>query len=1082
MADEVTRIEIVAEDKTGPGVASAKRNLTGLQSSLNNVSSGMGGISSAAAGASRSLLSLGSAAAVVGGTVAVMGLAKVAGGLIDMGRGALQSYAEFERLGMSLNALAAKEAMLTGQATNMQDALALTSVKSKELLDWIQKLAIESPFRQEDVANAFRLSMALGFNTAEAQRLTKAMLDFSTATGSGGESLERISRALGQMKTKGKLSAEEMLQLSEAGVDANAILMRAFDMTGPQLFDAMKKGAIDVNKAIEAIVSEMEKLYGGAGKNSAESMSGLLSSLSEIGEITSRDLLAGVFKAAQPYIANVVGLLTAPEFKAGIDNWSAKLGAFTTEGLESAAGTVERISSAIAPLLDAQAPAWLTTMVGLGAMGDFNFKVNIKPNVTEVTTPDGGLTVDVTANATTLTTKEGGVYSVDVAAQVVSLDSNPKDEWQPVKLVGKWEEGTIGSLIAAVRAESGSDANKVLLAAGWKDEPAAIAQPLVEGLRGYMETNPVNIGFEAGASMRESIIGALDSFSWEQYTAEWDASLATWTPHLSGLQSAIDAIVTGYQGMMQLDADWKAGTAKALFDAIQRQFNDPITTYASWFVTTLSDLWAAVQGWFTANPVTVSVQPAFSGDMTPQGMEPGYQAPIDVNKPAPEAYIDPVTGEVRYRAIGDGFFRGGLAMVGEAGPELAILPRGTQILSNRDTRALYGGNTPHFAEGTTQIPAGLRGLLAAIGLWVPQAGGPQYGPPTREEAMGWRNFQRQGTQAMQETAKATGEAFESAAKDTNDAFKSALGSVPGLFGTSQVTADQMKMAELGVPQNFADDYLRQLSDEVLNGVDWEGVDITDAANRAGIDPNLPANVILELFKNAWNDSSLFANSANLDLINQDAVKAAIEQQQKELVGKANIMQLFGITDENLSSQADALGAGLASVFGQAADTDAMKAAGVQAFAAIGEGFGDNNTAVSAVGGMAAAVTTATGTPENQTALEDAGKAAAFAYYDGWKSFMAEAAPPPPTGSTGNTAPIGPSLPPGKAVGVGYWAGGWMAVHAGETIYAPRGTAVQTAYESARNGGSTVINNYVTINRAIDEEAFLARMARRLRGN
>jgi hypothetical protein len=58
----------------------------------------------------------------------------------------------------------------------------------------------------------------------------------------------------------------------------------------------------------------------------------------------------------------------------------------------------------------------------------------------------------------------------------------------------------------------------------------------------------------------------------------------------------------------------------------------------------------------------------------------------------------------------------------------------------------------------------------------------------------------------------------------------------------------------------------------------------------------------------------------------------------------------------------------------------------------------------------------------------------------------------------------------------------MAVHAGETIYAPRGTAVQTAYESARNGGSTVINNYVTINRAIDEEAFLARMARRLRGN
>jgi len=64
------------------------------------------------------------------------------------------------------------------------------------------------------------------------------------------------------------------------------------------------------------------------------------------------------------------------------------------------------------------------------------------------------------------------------------------------------------------------------------------------------------------------------------------------------------------------------------------------------------------------------------------------------------------------------------------------------------------------------------------------------------------------------------------------------------------------------------------------------------------------------------------------------------------------------------------------------------------------------------------------------------------------------------------------------VGVGYWSGGWMTVHANETIYAPRGTSVQTARESAEAGG-TVVNNYVTINRAIDEEAFLARMARRL---
>ena len=56
----------------------------------------------------------------------------------------------------------------------------------------------------------------------------------------------------------------------------------------------------------------------------------------------------------------------------------------------------------------------------------------------------------------------------------------------------------------------------------------------------------------------------------------------------------------------------------------------------------------------------------------------------------------------------------------------------------------------------------------------------------------------------------------------------------------------------------------------------------------------------------------------------------------------------------------------------------------------------------------------------------------------------------------------------------------MTVHAAETIYAPRGTTVRNARESARDGrGVTVINN-VTINRQIDEAAFMAKMARQLR--
>ena len=1042
MADYKLRIIVEGVDKATPA--------------LNSVKGALGNIGQIAAGVGIGNLFTG----------AVSGLA-------DMARGALDSYAAYERLGLSLNSLAAKEALLTGQAATMGEAMAMTSGKSKELLDWVQKLAIESPFRQEDVSSAFRLSMALGFNTAEAQRLTRAMVDFSTATGAGGETIERVSRALGQMKTKGKLSAEEMLQLSEAGVDANAILMRAFDMTGPQLFDAMKKGAIDVNAAIEAIVSEMEKLYGGAAKNSAASMSGLLSTLSEIGELSSRNLLAGVFQAAQPTIASIVGILSAPEFQAGLTAWGETLGGFAADGLESAAAAMERVDAALTPLLDKGAPPWLVALQGLATVSDYQLDIKISPEVTTIKTPDGGLTVDVTATATTVTSKDGGLLRVDVVAGEITADANTKDNIPPVKLVADWQKGTIGSLIAADWTDADAEQHKILMKAGWTGDAAIVLQGLlnvndfIAKVTPVLNMNPAQTGGVAGFDLGTQIANSID---WAAYKTKWQQVFDSWSPILKpiaqvnwGEEFSKTRTVNAQLGTFDWGALW----------SVVRVVNAALGSF-DW-----GGLWDKI---YTVNATVkrtyqdVNPYPIYGPQMGAQNTAGSGLGGWD--NPGWADDVRAFYGD----AIGDGFFRGGWALVGENEPELLNLPRGTQIFNGRDTKALLRAGIPGFAEGTTDIPGWLQRGLTAIGLWVPQQQARQYGPPTREEAYGtWRKIEQKGTEALQGTAKQAGDAFEDAAKNTNDAFKSALQNVPGLFGTSQVTGDQMKMAELGVPQNFADDYLRRLSDEVLNGVDWEGVDITDAANRAGIDPNLPANVILELFKNAWNDSSLFANAGNLDLINQDAVKAAIEQQQKELQGKANVLQLFGITDKNLQEQSDALGAGLASVFGKAAESDAMKAAGTQAFAAIGAGFSDNNTAVAAVGGMAKAVITATGTPENAAALEDAGKAAAFAYYGGWKSFMSEAAPPPPGG---NTTPIGPApapaAAPGRAVGVGYWAGGWMTVHANETIYAPRGTSVQTARESAEGGRMVVNNNnYITINRAIDEEAFLARMARRL---
>ena len=52
--------------------------------------------------------------------------------------------------------------------------------------------------------------------------------------------MERI--ALGQMRTKGKVSLEEINQLTESGVDAMRILSEATGLTGKALTDSISKG------------------------------------------------------------------------------------------------------------------------------------------------------------------------------------------------------------------------------------------------------------------------------------------------------------------------------------------------------------------------------------------------------------------------------------------------------------------------------------------------------------------------------------------------------------------------------------------------------------------------------------------------------------------------------------------------------------------------------------------------------------------------------------------------------------------------------------------------------------------------
>lgn len=174
-------------------------------------------------------------------------------------------------------------------------------------------------------------------------------------------------------------------------------------------------------------------------------------------------------------------------------------------------------------------------------------------------------------------------------------------------------------------------------------------------------------------------------------------------------------------------------------------------------------------------------------------------------------------------------------------------------------------------------------------------------------------YNRDMARAQERSAVRAGKALEDGAKKAAQELKSALDKVPGLFSATQVTEQDMKDTKLGIYQDKADEKLRRLRDEVLNGVDWADVSIEDAKaaiERIGVQAADTKEGILQQFENLWNSQALFADMANVEQwIDKAAVEAQLDLQKKSEEGRNNIYKYFGVQIDEAVTAATGGGSG-----------------------------------------------------------------------------------------------------------------------------------------------------------------------------
>lgn len=165
--------------------------------------------------------------------------------------------------------------------------------------------ARRTPFGFTQLQQASRQLLAYGFTADRVLDMITPIGDAVAAMGGGSQMFESVIRALGQIRAKGKLASQEMLQLTEQGIPAWEFLAETLNVTVPEAMDMVSRRMVSSSVAIEAVLSGMMRKFGGAMEAQSKTMLGQWEQL--------KDAMTTITRGMGQDIIRIFGLASAME-------------------------------------------------------------------------------------------------------------------------------------------------------------------------------------------------------------------------------------------------------------------------------------------------------------------------------------------------------------------------------------------------------------------------------------------------------------------------------------------------------------------------------------------------------------------------------------------------------------------------------------------------------------------------------------------------------------------------------------------------------------------------------------------------
>ena len=265
---------------------------------------------------------------IAGGILSADVIRGIANGIMDIGRKAFEAVGSMQALTMAMEAVAATELVNSGAGETFSAVLDQATQKGAELMGWLRKLSVTSPFGYETVAQAFQFNASMGQSTQMAQTTTKAILDFSSAVGLGQGEMQRFAYAMAQTGSTGKITAMDMRQFANSRFglqQLNKVFEIMSQKTGVLIKDyngfnrAIATGRVKVDDFYGAFAEMVDKGYGGAAERMINTIPGLMSNVQDIIFFTMNDLFGGagdlIVQALGPGIGRLTDMLNGGQFQ-----------------------------------------------------------------------------------------------------------------------------------------------------------------------------------------------------------------------------------------------------------------------------------------------------------------------------------------------------------------------------------------------------------------------------------------------------------------------------------------------------------------------------------------------------------------------------------------------------------------------------------------------------------------------------------------------------------------------------------------------------------------------------------------------